>query len=49
MNAEFPDHALRLAAAALIGCALGLTRDVTGKPAGMRTMALVSLAAFCRA
>lgn len=34
---------LRLAVAAVLGMALGLTRDVTNKPAGLRTMGLVSL------
>lgn len=37
--------ALRLAAATLIGLALGLDRDLKGKPTGMRTLALVCLAA----
>jgi putative Mg2+ transporter-C (MgtC) family protein len=37
--------ALRLAAAALAGAALGLNRDLHGKPTGVRTLALVSLAA----
>lgn len=43
MMPEFADHALRLAAAAVLGCVFGLTRDVAGKPAGMRTMGLVAL------
>ena len=34
---------LRLGAATLIGCALGLNRELAGKPAGMRTHALVAL------
>lgn len=34
---------LRLGAATLIGCALGLNREIAGKPAGMRTHALVAL------
>lgn len=34
---------LRLGAATLIGCALGLNREIRGKPAGMRTHALVAL------
>ena len=36
---------LRLAIATLIGCVLGLNRELHGKPAGMRTHALVSLGA----
>jgi putative Mg2+ transporter-C (MgtC) family protein len=34
---------LRLGAATLIGCALGLNREIRGKPAGMRTHSLVAL------
>lgn len=34
---------LRLGVATLIGCALGLNREIAGKPAGMRTHALVAL------
>jgi putative Mg2+ transporter-C (MgtC) family protein len=34
---------LRLGAATIIGCALGLNREIRGKPAGMRTHALVAL------
>jgi len=37
--------ALRLGVAALAGAALGLNRDLHGKPTGVRTLALVSLAA----
>jgi putative Mg2+ transporter-C (MgtC) family protein len=37
--------AIRLGAAALAGAALGLNRDLHGKPTGMRTLALVGLAA----
>ena len=36
---------LRLAAATLIGLILGLNRELKGKPAGLRTHALVSLGA----
>jgi putative Mg2+ transporter-C (MgtC) family protein len=36
---------LRLTIATLIGCVLGLNRELHGKPAGMRTHALVSLGA----
>jgi len=37
--------ALRLFAAAVIGCGIGIDREVRGKPAGMRTHALVALGA----
>jgi len=37
--------ALRLIAAAILGSAIGIDREVRGKPAGMRTHALVSLGA----
>ncbi len=37
--------ALRLGVAALTGAALGLNRDLHGKPTGVRTLALVGLAA----
>ena len=36
--------ALRLCAAAVIGIAIGLNRDLHGKPIGLKTLALVSLA-----
>ncbi len=39
----FLEIVLRLGAATLIGCALGLNRELAGKPAGMRTHALVAL------
>ncbi|HEX5872371.1 MAG TPA: MgtC/SapB family protein [Longimicrobium sp.] len=39
----FLEIVLRLGAATLIGCALGLNREIRGKPAGMRTHALVAL------
>jgi putative Mg2+ transporter-C (MgtC) family protein len=39
------DIALRLVAATLIGAAVGLNRQIVGKPAGLRTHALVSLGA----
>jgi hypothetical protein len=45
MEPDIADVALRLAAAALVGVLLGLNRDLAGKPIGMRTLALVSLAA----
>ena len=37
--------AIRLGAAALAGAALGLNRDLHGKPTGVRTLALVGIAA----
>jgi putative Mg2+ transporter-C (MgtC) family protein len=37
------DAVLRLAAATLVGGAIGLNRDLRGKPAGVRTHALVGL------
>ena len=39
------DIALRLGAAALVGAALGLNRDLHGKPTGVRTLGLVGLGA----
>src|SRR5438876_39520 len=39
------DVALRLGAAALIGVALGLNRDLHGKPTGVRTLGLVGIGA----
>ena len=35
--------AIRLGAAALLGAALGLNRDLHGKPTGVRTLALVEV------
>ncbi|HYX23432.1 MAG TPA: MgtC/SapB family protein [Thermoanaerobaculia bacterium] len=35
----------RLSVATLIGCAIGINRELCGKPAGMRTHGLVSLGA----
>ena len=37
--------AVRLGAALIVGSAIGLNRDLHGKPAGIRTHALVSLGA----
>ena len=37
--------ALRLGTALVLGCALGLNRELHGKPAGLRTHALVTLGA----
>jgi putative Mg2+ transporter-C (MgtC) family protein len=39
------DPVLRLVAAAVVGFAVGLNRDLTNKPIGMRTLALVCLGA----
>jgi putative Mg2+ transporter-C (MgtC) family protein len=39
------DVGLRLAVAALIGVALGLNRDLHGRPTGVRTLGLVGLGA----
>jgi putative Mg2+ transporter-C (MgtC) family protein len=41
------DIVLRLLLAAVAGAALGLNRDLHDKPAGVRTMGIVSLAACC--
>ena len=45
MAIEVGDIALRLGAAVIAGVAIGINRDVAGKPIGMRTLALVSLGA----
>lgn len=42
-SVDLTDVLLRLGAATLIGSALGLNREIRGKPAGMRTHALVAL------
>lgn len=39
------DIALRLCAAVVVGVVIGLNRDLTNKPIGMRTLGLVSLGA----
>ena len=39
------DSALRLLVATLTGMALGLNRDLEGKPLGMRTLGLVAMSA----
>jgi putative Mg2+ transporter-C (MgtC) family protein len=43
LSPTFAEDALRLSAAAILGMGLGLTRDISGKPAGLRTMGLVCL------
>ena len=42
---QFADLALRLTAATVIGGAIGLNRDMHGKPAGLRMLGLVALGA----
>jgi putative Mg2+ transporter-C (MgtC) family protein len=41
---DFADIILRLGGATLIGAAIGLNRDLHGKPIGVRTLGLVGLA-----
>lgn len=41
---DWSDIILRLGVAALVGGAIGLNRDLHGKPVGVRTLGLVSLA-----
>jgi putative Mg2+ transporter-C (MgtC) family protein len=41
---DFAEVILRLGAATLIGAAIGLNRDLRGKPIGVRTLGLVGLA-----
>ena len=45
MNYELVDIILRLGAAAAAGVIIGINRDLTNKPIGMRTLGLVSLGA----
>jgi putative Mg2+ transporter-C (MgtC) family protein len=45
MDVEWQDALMRLGAATAAGIALGINRDLTHKPIGMRTLALVSLGA----
>ena len=45
MNIEWQDALMRLGAATAAGIAIGINRDLTNKPIGMRTLALVSLGA----
>jgi putative Mg2+ transporter-C (MgtC) family protein len=45
MDLSFLDVALRLGTAALAGAAIGINRDLTNKPIGMRTLGLVALGA----
>ena len=42
---EYSDVFLRLGAATAVGAAIGFDREVRGKPAGLRTVILVSLGA----
>ncbi|CAH2807720.1 MAG: Mg(2+)-transport-ATPase-associated protein MgtC [uncultured Caballeronia sp.] len=41
----FADAVLRMLSAILIGCVIGIDRDLHGKPTGMKTLGLVSLGA----
>jgi putative Mg2+ transporter-C (MgtC) family protein len=45
MDIEWQDALMRLGAATVSGMAIGLNRDLTHKPIGMRTLALVALGA----
>jgi putative Mg2+ transporter-C (MgtC) family protein len=45
MDLPLLDVAVRLGAAALAGAAIGINRDLTNKPIGMRTLGLVALGA----
>jgi len=45
MDIEWLDAVLRLGAATVSGVAIGINRDLTHKPIGMRTLALVALGA----
>ena len=40
---DWPDAVIRLTAAAVIGGAIGLDRELRGKPTGVRTMGIVAL------
>ncbi len=40
---DWPDAVIRLTAAAVIGAAIGLDRELRGKPTGVRTMGIVAL------
>jgi putative Mg2+ transporter-C (MgtC) family protein len=45
MDGSFADTIVRLGAAVLAGIAIGLNRDLSNKPIGMRTLGLVALGA----
>jgi putative Mg2+ transporter-C (MgtC) family protein len=45
MAIDLTETALRLGAAVAVGMVIGLNRDLTGKPIGMRTLGLVALGA----
>ena len=45
MDIEWQDSLMRLGAATASGIAIGINRDLTNKPIGMRTLALVALGA----
>ena len=40
---DWPDAVIRLTAASVIGAAIGLDRELRGKPTGVRTMGIVAL------
>jgi putative Mg2+ transporter-C (MgtC) family protein len=40
---DWPDAVIRLSAATILGGAIGLNREVHGKPTGVRTMGIVAL------
>ncbi|HYC49279.1 MAG TPA: MgtC/SapB family protein [Burkholderiales bacterium] len=40
---DLPEHLFRLGAAVLIGCLIGINREVHRKPTGVRTLGLVGL------
>jgi len=42
---NYPEILLRLGSAVTVGCAIGLDRNLHGKPTGVRTMGLVALGA----
>ncbi|MDP4823636.1 MAG: MgtC/SapB family protein [Aestuariivirgaceae bacterium] len=44
LSADWSEIALRLAAAIMAGAAIGVNRDLHGKPAGVRLNALVAMA-----
>jgi putative Mg2+ transporter-C (MgtC) family protein len=44
-NSDTREAVVRLSAACAVGIALGINRDINGKPTGMRTLGLVALGA----
>ena len=45
LNPDTREAVIRLSAACAVGIALGINRDINGKPTGMRTLGLVALGA----